>query len=123
MSEVPAIVASVVVKEHSENACAIFLGEKRVGYVGYGSPAPISWLPEKCTGGIKLDTTERIAIVKQVRVLAAELAKKRDEEREELRQLENDAAVADQGQEPDNAVEEDPSPRKKTARKKPTPKS
>lgn len=119
MSQETAIVASVEVKQHSKNACAIFLGNKRVGYVGYGNPAPISWLPKKCTGGMDLTTTERIAVVKRVREIVAELAAKRAKEAEELRRLENDAVITEQGQE----SKESQVAKTKPTRKKPSTKT
>ncbi|MGL4513830.1 MAG: hypothetical protein ACRCT8_12125 [Lacipirellulaceae bacterium] len=92
MSEAAAA-AAVRVEPHSENTCAIFVAAKRLGYVGYGSPAPINWLSQATTGGVAITTEERIAMVARVRELMAARSEERLAATERLRLLE--AGLAD----------------------------
>lgn len=98
-----ALIDSVRVELLTESTCAFFIGQKRVGYVGLGNPAPINWIDSK-TVKMPLQMGERIAVVNRVRELVDEVRQQKEAEREELVALEAGAS--------------EPAPPKPAARKK-----
>ncbi|MEM8864002.1 MAG: hypothetical protein AAGF31_00460 [Planctomycetota bacterium] len=96
-----AITDSVRVETLSEATCQFFIGEKRAGYVGYGTPSPISWINSK-TLKMPLEAGERMAVVKQVRKLMEKLNAKRKKSQKQLADLEAGVASVEN----DDAAEE-----------------
>ncbi len=106
------IATAVTVKEMTGNTCEFFIGKKRAGYVGYGTPAPINWINSNASGLGNLKTEERMAVVKKVREIMAGKTKEREDKEGELAKLEAGEAPGEQ----EEVTSEAPA-KKKTAKK------
>lgn len=109
----PPIADYVTVRPHVGHTFEIYLGERRLGYVGLAQPggrAGISWLPAS-VGGVDMTVEERIAVVTKVRELMALEWTRHSAAQQRLRDLENDlAAVEAGGDEPSEAPAEPVTP-------------
>lgn len=98
------------VEKHAGTSYAIFLADRRLGYVGLARPGgknPISWLTKKA-GGVNMEVDERVKVVERVQALMAEEWEKHEAALQRLRDLENGVAT------------EAPAEESKTAKKKAT---